>query len=320
MLEPVEIAPLFGGSRRGREQVDAAIGACASGLGVMVVRVPEEVVSCSRDTRERLLRVFDLPPDAQRTLWRRTYAAENRAVYRGWSPRDERAPVDIYDLGADLAHGSPPESDDPLLEPTPLPAPDLLPGWRETATGYYRGMERIGAALLGSLARWLGLAETAFEHAFDAGNSTLRLMRYHRPAGSGGPPGRNEHVDSGFVTIVAQHGVAGLQAKTRAGGWLDVPAREGELVVNFGALLERWTSGRVRATPHRVTSAAPTRHSIPFFYEPRVDAVIRPLPLADAAPFEPFSYGDHLWAALAAFPNFTTVAALREPRGVDDRR
>jgi isopenicillin N synthase-like dioxygenase len=124
------------------------------------------------------------------------------------------------------------------------------------------------------------------------------------------------HVDSGFVTLLAQHGVGGLQARTRAGEWIEIPALDDRLVVNFGALLERWTSRRVWATPHRVLSGGPTRYSIPFFFEPRADAVIEPLPLAGADPFEPFSYGDHLWAAMAAFPNFVEIAGLRAPRGV----
>ena len=118
------------------------------------------------------------------------------------------------------------------------------------------------------------------------------------------------------MTLLAQHGVGGLQAQTREGEWIEIPALDEAIVVNFGALLERWTSGRVRATPHRVLSAAPTRYSIPFFFEPRVDAVIEPLPLPDAVPFEPFSYGDHLWSAIAAFPNFVDIADLRTPRGI----
>jgi isopenicillin N synthase-like dioxygenase len=85
-------------------------------------------------------------------------------------------------------------------------------------------------------------------------------------------------VDSGFVTLLAQDGVAGLQARAADGSWLDVPPREGTLAVNFGKLLESWTGGRIRATEHRVLGSAQERRSIPFFYEPRADAVIAPCP------------------------------------------
>lgn len=322
MVEPVDVAPLFERSASERDRVDAAIGAAASTTGVLVIAAPAGVDSDHR-TRESLLRVFDLPGDRQRQLWRRAYAPENRSIYRGWSPRSFEAPVDIYDLGPDVAHSDLLGSDDPLLGATPLPSSAWLPGWHERAASYYRGMERVGATLMRSLARWLGLEETVFDDAFKGGISTLRLMRYEVPPSDrpddqeprAARPGRGEHVDSGFVTLLAQHGVAGLQAQTLEGDWIDVPVSDGHLVVNFGALLERWTSGRVRATPHRVVSAAPVRHSIPFFFEPRVDAVIEPLPLVGATGFEPFFYGDHLWQAMSAFPNFTGLSDLRRPRG-----
>jgi isopenicillin N synthase-like dioxygenase len=322
MVEPLDVAPLFERPGAKRDRVDAAIGAAASTIGVLVIAVPPDV-SCDPQAREDLLRVFDLPGDQQRRLWRRAYAPENRSIYRGWSPRSVEAPVDIYDLGPDVAHSDLFESEDPLQAATPLPSSALLPGWHGRAASYYRDMERIGATLMRSLARWLGLEETFFDDAFKGGISTLRLMRYEVPPSNRrgdeetrpASPSRGEHVDSGFVTLLAQHRVAGLQAQTVDGDWIGIPATEGHLVVNFGALLERWTSGRVRATPHRVVSAAPVRYSIPFFFEPRADTVVEPLPLFGVTGFEPFFYGDHLWQAMSAFPNFTGLSHLRQPRG-----
>lgn len=312
---------MFGGAGQERARVDAAVGEAASTIGVLVVTGPAELVPCEAGTRAGLLAPFDLAPEQKRRLWRRSYAPENPSVYRGWSPRGGDVLVDIYDLGPDVAHEGVSRGADPLLEPTPLPPLEWLPGWHELVAAYYRSMERVGRALMRSIARWLGLEEAFFDDAFEGGISTLRLMRYEAaPAQAREPkgvmPGRGEHVDSGFVTLLAQHGVAGLEVMTLAGDWVEVPAFEDALVVNFGALLERWTCARVHATPHRVVSKAPTRYSIPFFYEPRVDAVIRPLPKDDPAGFEPFSYGDHLWAAMAAFPNFKGISELRAPRGV----
>jgi isopenicillin N synthase-like dioxygenase len=64
---------------------------------------------------------------------------------------------------------------------------------------------------------------------------------------------------------------------------------EGQVVVNFGRLLALWTSGRIVACEHRVLSPNRERFSIPFFYEPKLDYEIAPLPLGDAAPFAPFA-------------------------------
>jgi isopenicillin N synthase-like dioxygenase len=60
------------------------------------------------------------------------------------------------------------------------------------------------------------------------------------------------------------------------------------VAINFGKVLERWTAGRIRATLHRVLGSGRERYSIPFFYEPKPDAVIAPLPLAGAEAFAPF--------------------------------
>jgi hypothetical protein len=35
-------------------------------------------------------------------------------------------------------------------------------------------------------------------------------------------------------------------------GWLDMPVRQGEFVIIVGDMLERYTNGVLRATPHRV--------------------------------------------------------------------
>ena len=94
-----------------------------------------------------------------------------------------------------------------------------------------------------------------------------------------------------------------------------MPPTEGSLAVNFGNSFERWTGGRIKATPHRVLGSGRARFSIPFFFEPRADAVIAPLPLAGIEAFPPFLYGDHLWATTTRFVEFQGLENLRKPRG-----
>ena len=211
-----------------------------------------------------------------------------------------------------------------------MPPEAALPGWHEAVRAYYWGMERVSTLLMRSLARGLGLPETIFDAAFAGGISTLRLIHYPpRPDSSfaGAPEeevwvthegerrhvtGR-AHVDSGFVTLLAQDGVGGLQARRRSGDWIDVPPTEGSLAVNFGNSFERWTGGRIKATSHRVLGSSHPRFSIPFFFEPRADAVIAPLPLAGIEAFPPFLYGDHLWATTTRFVEFQGLENLRKP-------
>jgi len=47
-------------------------------------------------------------------------------------------------------------------------------------------------------------------------------------------------------------------------------------VINFGEMLEMWTEGRVKATPHRVRGSEAERISVPLFYNPRHDANVAP--------------------------------------------
>ena len=268
-----------------------------------------------------------------RPLWRQKFDASNPNVYRGWFPlqRGFLTSKEGIDLGPDVAYGaSVVNSDDPLREATPLPSEEVLAGWKESAARYYLGMVQASQALMRSVARSLNLPERYFDPAFDRGLSTLRLIRYplrtdtdlaahadpnvwvtHRGSRhyiTGAP-----HVDSGFLTLLAQDGVPGLQARHRNGEWLDVPHAEGTLAVNFGKVLERWCGGRIKATEHRVIGTGRERMSVPFFYEARADAEIRPLPIDAADSFEPFLYGDYLWATTTQFVEFKGMESLRKP-------
>ncbi len=91
-----------------------------------------------------------------------------------------------------------------------------------------------------------------------------------------------------------------------------MPPNDDGLAVNFGKVLERWCGGRIKATEHRVIGSGRERMSIPFFYEARADAEIRPLPM-DGASFEPFLYGDYLWATTTQFVEFRGMESLRKP-------
>jgi isopenicillin N synthase-like dioxygenase len=331
-IPTIAIAALFGGTSRERDAADRAVMEAAAGSGFMIVSGLPADVPLGPAARRALLRIFELRESETRKLWRQKFARDHANVYRGWFPLQEGHPTfkDGIDMGPDLAYGAASvQPGDPLCEPTPLPPEAALPGWRQAAAAYYRAMERTGGALMRAIARGLGLAENFFDGAFAKGGiSTLRLIRYPvRDAARLGEDrfvlhqgerryltGR-EHVDSGFVTLLAQDGVEGLQARARDGSWLDVPPLEGALAVNFGKVLECWTGGVIKATEHRVIGPGRERFSIPFFYEPRVDAEIAPLPLPGAAQFPPFLYGDHLWALTTRFVEFHGLEALRPPRG-----
>jgi isopenicillin N synthase-like dioxygenase len=329
----IEIGPLFGMRSLERDLTDRAIMAAAATSGFMVVKGFPPDVPASREARTELLRLFELPQSETRKLWRKKFDPAHSNVYRGWFPLQSGflTAKEGIDIGGDVVHGPGVVcSGDPLREPTPLPSAAALPGWRESVAAYYRGMERVSQVLMRAIARAFSLEEHFFDQAFDRGLSTLRLLRYpvrtdvdqaarsdpnlwvtHRGARfyvNGAP-----HVDSGFLTLLAQDGVSGLQARHLDGTWLDVPPADDGLAVNFGKVLERWCGGRIKATEHRVIGAGWERMSIPFFYEARADAEIRPLPMDGADTFEPFLYGDFLWATTTQFIEFKGMESLRKP-------
>ncbi len=337
MIPRIDVSGLFAGPGRARDATDAAILAAATGAGFMTIAAAPGLLPGGAAERAALLRIFALPEVARAPLLRRSFAPANRNLYRGWFPLQDnvgsyKEGIDIGPDVADPTRAAAGAGGDPLLEPTPLPPEAALPGWRAAAAAYYCAMERLGLTLMQALARGLNLPETAFDGAFAGGISTLRLIRYppRRPESYAALPDGTAwvvhagerrlliggaHHDSGFVTLLAQDGVAGLQAQAEDGSWLDVPPEEGTLAVNFGLLLERWTAGRVKATRHRVLGGDRTRHSIPFFFEPRADALIAPLPPDAADRFASFLYGDHLWAAMLRFPEFRGLAQARGTPG-----
>ena len=329
----IDVAALFEGPSAARTLADAGLMAAAGDVGFFAASGLPADVPVGRREREELLRLFQLPESEIKPLWRQKFDASHENVYRGWFPLQTGflTSKEGIDLGADVAYGASVVRDgDPLREATPLPREESLPGWHAAAARYYRAMERVGLNLMRSIARGLEMEETFFDGLFERGLSTLRLIRYplrsdlHEAAaadprvwiehrGSRLPLVGAPHVDSGFLTLLAQDGVPGLQARHHSGEWLDVPPTEGCLAVNFGAVLERLTGGRIQATQHRVVSCGSERKSIPFFYEPRADAEFRPLPPQPADAFEPFFYGDHVWATTTKFIEFKGMEPLRKP-------
>jgi isopenicillin N synthase-like dioxygenase len=329
----IDIAPLFGTPTMARDDTDRAILAAAHQIGFLnIVGLPPQMPLGARH-RWDLLRIFALDPAAQRRLWRQKVEPANPNVYRGWFPLQPGnvTAKEGIDLGADVLHGTEViRAGDPLRAATPLPTEPSLPGWRAAIAGYYAAMERVCNALLHSIARSLQLPEHFFDAAFHRGLSTLRLLRYP-PRTAQELAGCSEaavwvdhegqqrhlagapHTDSGFVTVLAQDDVGGLQARSADGRWLDVPPIERALVVNFGQVLERWCGGRIKATEHRVVGSHRERFSIPFFYEARADACIGPLPIPDTEGFEPFLFGDYLWERIVRFVEFRGMESLRQP-------
>jgi isopenicillin N synthase-like dioxygenase len=312
----IDASSLFGEPSAERDQVDLCVLRCATTVGMVTITGLPTEIRFDTTARHRMLQIFKAPRTVLEGLAQNTRDRSRTLLYYGWFP-PQVGRLSWYEgflIGADVARGGAAiDMGNPLAGPTPMPAEAVVPGWREAVREHFIAMERVSAAVLRSLARGLGLSGEDFPGAFIGGASCIRLLRYPpRPPGStmadadGVSVTHNRkqrvivsepHVDFGCLTLLVQDEAPGLQVRLPSGAWADVLPREGQIVVNFGRLLALWTSGRIVACEHRVLSPNRERFSIPFFYEPRLDYEITPLPLGDAAPFAPFVYGDHVWSS-----------------------
>ncbi|CAH2598798.1 putative 2-Oxobutyrate oxidase [Rhodovastum atsumiense] len=165
----------------------------------------------------------------------------------------------------------------------PAALPSLRPvllQWQAEATALAIRMVRAFAAALGQ-------PDDVFAPIYrDSPNQLLKIIRYPgRDAGAdpGGDQGVGAHKDGGFVTVLLQDSVAGLQVETDA-GWIDAPPRPGSFIINVGELLELASGGYLRANVHRVVSppSGTDRLSVAFFLGARLDAVVPVLSLPPA--------------------------------------
>ncbi|CAO2656006.1 Nn.00g048090.m01.CDS01 [Neocucurbitaria sp. VM-36] len=87
------------------------------------------------------------------------------------------------------------------------------------------------------------------------------------------------HTDYGCVTLLLTDPTPGaLQVQLKDSTWLNADPIPGAFVVNIGDMIERWTNGLWKSTMHRVIHRGETyRVSVPFFYEPNFEAVVKPL-------------------------------------------
>ena len=152
-----------------------------------------------------------------------------------------------------------------------------LPGFRSLVERFQTEMAAIAEQLLAAMCVGLGLAPDHLRSLF--GERRMSLVKLiHYPPTPVGEAGVNAHHDTGFVTLLWQHGVPGLQVMNQRGEWIDVPVVADGVVVNLGEMLQGMTGNYFVATTHRVVAAG-ERYSSGYFHGPALTTPLRPLPL-----------------------------------------
>jgi len=280
----IDLAPWFAGSPVQRERLCRRIGRVGHRTGFFYIvnhGIPDDVTA---DYLAAMKAFFALPTAAKAALDKR-----HSPQFRGWEALgseltnnrvDHREQIDI---GVDRAAIADP---DPyylaLIGPNQWPAPELLPGFRETVSDYFQRLASLSRELLRMMSLALGLDEMHIERVFGANPSPyLKLIRYPRTRDGG--QGVGVHKDSGFLTLLLQDEQPGLEAQANDNSWHPVDPLPGSLVVNTGELLQLVTHNYLIATPHRVVNrAARVRYSSAFFYSPDLLTRLDPLPIDPA--------------------------------------
>jgi isopenicillin N synthase-like dioxygenase len=152
-----------------------------------------------------------------------------------------------------------------------------LPGFSDLVREFMATMGTVADQLMAALATAFGLPSSHFSQVFgDRPFSLTKLIHY--PESPQGEFGVNAHHDAGFLTVLLQNGVGGLQALNPNGEWIDVPPTPGTFVINLGEMLQEMTGNYVVATTHRVV-ATEERYSSAYFHGPDLTTSLDRLPL-----------------------------------------
>jgi isopenicillin N synthase-like dioxygenase len=162
--------------------------------------------------------------------------------------------------------------------------PADLPGFRERCLEYFHAMEGFCHRLLPLYARALELPADWFDQPFREAQITLRLSHYPPIAREPEQYGISGHTDSGFMTLLPDNDVEGLEIRPAGREWTPAPSIPGSFLVNSGDILKRWTNDRFLSTEHRVRNPETRdRYAVPYFFDPETHWPIECLPTCQSA-------------------------------------
>lgn len=159
------------------------------------------------------------------------------------------------------------------------PAGEAYKDFAPTVLRYMAELTQLGHALMKAVGVGLGLTPTYFRERFtDRPTMLFRCFNYPARPAHDQLWGVGEHTDMGFLTILLQDNLGGLEVKSQRGTWIKAPPIPDTFIINIGDMLQHWTHGIYRATLHRVKNIAGTdRVSFPFFFDPNWQCPLLPI-------------------------------------------
>lgn len=175
--------------------------------------------------------------------------------------------------------------------------PSNPPSFREDVAEYSRKMRGLSLELLEAISESLGLEREYIEKALGKQAQHMAINYYPpcpEPELTYGLPA---HADPNAITILLQNEVPGLQV-LNDGKWLTVNPVPNTFIVNIGDQIQVISNDRYKSVLHRaLVNCEKERMSIPTFYCPSPEAVIKPAPkLVDndhPAQYKNFTYAEY---------------------------
>ncbi|KAG0478724.1 hypothetical protein HPP92_013443 [Vanilla planifolia] len=159
--------------------------------------------------------------------------------------------------------------------------PALPPSLRETVDEYGRELVRLSERVMGFLSMGMGLEEGRLRKAFgdkEAG-VCMRVNYYPKCPQPDLTLGLSSHSDPGGITLLLpDNKVKGLQVR-HGDSWVTVKPVADAFIINIGDQVQVLSNATYRSVEHRVVvNSNAERLSIAFFYNPRSDLLIGPMP------------------------------------------
>jgi isopenicillin N synthase-like dioxygenase len=301
----IEIQAMAGTESAARHIADEALHAALKDIGFAYVAghgIGDVEIERVREISKAF---FALPDEIKQSYalnrWHRGYMIPKSSIIvtssvaKVTKPNQSESFLAMHDLAPD---------DPDILAEVPLAGPNQWPvevkEFETVCLGYMRDMRALSMRLVHSIARGFGLDENWFDDEFARPTEFLRLLHYWPQEPEEDLYGAAPHTDYGFLTLVAQDAVGGLEVRGRDGEWIPAPPIPGTFVLNVADILARWTGGVFVSTPHRVRNlSGEERYSQPYFFDPSMHTMVAPIEeIGGGEPFAPVKYADYLMERL----------------------
>ncbi len=310
----IDIAPFLRGDARVSESIARHVADTCERIGFLIIEGHGFPQGLFERAKQQLFEFFDLDAEVK-NRWHPTGASRQRG-YHGFATRSlahtlgEKAPADLREsifMGPVDDHRS---HYGFLPEATTSYAPNTIPdepaGLDTTLVELYRAYERLAEDMMRLFGAALELPPGFFDGVLRRHFSIMSC--HHYPVLAEAPqPGQlrtGAHTDYGAMTLLAATDAqGGLEVVLPDGRWAAVQPKAGEMVVNLGDMMARWTNDRWASTLHRVVNppvgaASSRRLSIGMFVHPNYDQRIACLPSClapgEVAKYPEISAGEHI--------------------------